>query len=984
MISKIKYLILILLSFSFVFNAQESGGENDVEEVVTVGTQIKGAKINEALPVTVISAEDIEDLGVDSGDDLLSSLPEQGINQFGETGDTGGINGARGDVGSYDIRSLGTGNTLVLINGRRIVSGASYQTEEIGGSFVPVESPNTQILPLGLIDRVEILRDGAAAVYGSDAVAAVVNNVLDTNFEGFEMRVRYKNFEHYDRDDHTVTFKWGETFNNGKTNVSSYASFYDRDRIRAVEDEVMGFCDRDVFANDGYNIYDCSTNSPWAQFDMSGRAAYTDSSGEFVILPANNPNCVQQLGDGVCAGKDGADLNFNWYADRDYLGALERRNIFTFLNHDMDDGNEMYMEFGYYDSDYTQSREAASPLTAQKFIVPADHPNNFTGKTLQLDNYRTVDFGPRIVSSQKTNVRLLLGFRGQLTSGWDWDTAYVWNEEISDNTVFNRVDANAFDMLLQNGLYNPFNGGGVVGRLDANGDPTSWYDTTPGASESILDMARIDVFRNNGRNLQTFDFKLSRPDLFSLPGGDVSALMGFEWRGDSFYDDRDPNLDGTNVYTARTTSGNPSSDPFATYPYVSNVVGSSPTPDNNGERTVNSFFVELGVPVVSPEMNVPGVQAFDLQFAYRNEAYNDFEGEDVSRYAFGWRVSDNILLRGSSQETFRAPNLYTINEAIVSRVNTRWDWAAKYVDLAATAAGLGSSTLWDSDGRYSVIRNTQGSRNLMAELAQNDTVGLVLEFNNMIVTYDVWEISSDRTVGLLGEENAMLIDLVRRLGGDCDGYGAVVRVAPNAGEVETMEAVGFPCPFGQAIAVQEDYINLGPRNVAGWDGAFIYDLDFDWGSVELQHLISYTRKKSQDKSGLVDEVEAAYADGLLDPIAYPVVGLGSLLQIEQSPKKKTKTTLRVKKGNWALGFTETGRGIVLEPDVGLRPVAAYKRLNAYLDYNFELNGNDTRMRFGVNNLHDRRPPLADYRFGFLGDLDIGTRRDFYFDFRVRY
>ena len=80
-----------------------------------------------------------------------------------------------------------------------------------------------------------------------------------------------------------------------------------------------------------------------------------------------------------------------------------------------------------------------------------------------------------------------------------------------------------------------------------------------------------------------------------------------------------------------------------------------------------------------------------------------------------WRVADGILFRGSSQETFGAPNLYTMNELTVSRVNTRWDWAAKYVDLAATAAGLGSSTLWDSDGRYGVIRNTIGSRDLLAE-----------------------------------------------------------------------------------------------------------------------------------------------------------------------------------------------------------------------------------------------------------------------------
>jgi len=982
MISKIKYLILILLSFSLAFNAQESGGENDVEEVVTVGTQIKGAKINEALPVTVVSAEDIEDLGVDSVDDLMSSLPEQGINQFGETGDTGGVNSARGDVGSYDIRSLGTGNTLVLLNGRRLVSGAGYQTEEIGGSFVPVESVNTQILPIGLLDRVEILRDGAAAVYGSDAVAAVVNNVLDTNFEGFEIRVRYKNFEHYNRDDHTVTMKWGKNF--GKTNVSTYASFYDRDRIRAIEDEVMGFCDRDVFANDGYGIYDCSTNSPWAQFDMSGRADYTDSSGEFVILPAGHSGCRLDLGDGNCAGRDGQDLYYNWYAQRDYLGALERRNVFTFINTELDNGDEMYMEIGYYDSDYTSQREAASPLTAQKFIVPATHPNNFTGKTLQLDNYRTVDFGPREVASEKTNTRFLLGFRGELSSGWDYDTAFVYNEELSDNTTYNRVSASAFDALLQAGLYNPFNGGGVVGRLDADGDPTAWYDLTPGASEAILDTARIDVFRNNGRTLNTFDFKLTKADFFELPAGNVGALVGVEWRGDSFFDDRDPNLDGTNVYVRRTSSGALSSRADYTYPFISNVVGSSPTPDNEGKRTVSSVFVELGIPLVSPEMNVPAVQSLDLQVAYRNEAYNDFEGENVSRYALGWRISNNLLVRASSQETFRAPNMYTINEQVVSRVNTRWDWAAKYVDLAATAAGLGSSTLWDSDGRYGVIRNTIGSKDLQAELAQNDTIGLVFELNNLVVTYDVWEISSDRTVGLLGEENSMLIDLIRRLGGDCDGFGAVTREDPASDEVEVMEALGFPCPFGQATSVYNNYVNLGPRNVAGWDGAFLYDLDFDWGSIELKHLVSYTTKKEQDSSGLVDEVLAAYDSGLLDETAYPLIGLGDLLQIEQSPKRKVKTTLRFKKGNWALGFVETGRGIVLEPDVGFRPVAPYKRLNAYLDYNFSLNDNDARMRFGVNNLHDRRPPLADYRFGFMGDLDIGTRRDFYFDFRVRY
>ena len=266
----------------------------------------------------------------------------------------------------------------------------------------------------------------------------------------------------------------------------------------------------------------------------------------------------------------------------------------------------MFMEFGYYDSDYTSDREQASPLSAQKFIVPANHPNNFTGKTLQLDNYRLNDFGPRVVHSQEIQQELFW-FRGVIIRLGLRYSLY-FNEEISDNTIYNRVSASAFDALLQAGLYNPFNGGGILGRPDSDGDPTAWGDWTPGASEAVMDTAKINVFRNNGRTLNTFDFKLSRPDLFSVPAGNVSALLGVEWRGDSFFVD-EINLDGTNTYTRRTSSGALSSRADYTYPFISNVVGSSPTPDNEGKRTVNSYFVELGVPLVSPEMNVPTVQA---------------------------------------------------------------------------------------------------------------------------------------------------------------------------------------------------------------------------------------------------------------------------------------------------------------------------------------------------------------------------------------
>ena len=157
--SKLKYLLLLACAVVFSVNAQESDSSNDVEEVVVTGTQIKGARINEALPVTVITADDIDDRGINSGDELLATLTEQGVNQFNDVGSNGGgVNASRGDVGAFDIRSLGTGNTLVLLNGRRMIATPSYQTEELGGSYVPVATVNSNNIPVSLVDRVEILR----------------------------------------------------------------------------------------------------------------------------------------------------------------------------------------------------------------------------------------------------------------------------------------------------------------------------------------------------------------------------------------------------------------------------------------------------------------------------------------------------------------------------------------------------------------------------------------------------------------------------------------------------------------------------------------------------------------------------------------------------------------------------------------------------------------------------------------------------------
>jgi Outer membrane receptor for ferrienterochelin and colicins len=122
---------------------------------------------------------------------------------------SGGVNSSRGDVGAYNLRNMGVGNTLTLLNGRRMVNSPGYQTELLGGDYVPTVSVNTNLVPVWGIDRLEILRDGASAIYGADAVSGVVNNVLQTDYEGFQFRTKMGWYEHFGANDKTFTAKWG-------------------------------------------------------------------------------------------------------------------------------------------------------------------------------------------------------------------------------------------------------------------------------------------------------------------------------------------------------------------------------------------------------------------------------------------------------------------------------------------------------------------------------------------------------------------------------------------------------------------------------------------------------------------------------------------------------------------------------------------------------------------------------------------------------
>ena len=957
----------------------------EIEEIVVTGSHIKGANITGALPVSVISAEDIEAMGVESGDELMQFIPEQGQNFFNEAENiSGGVNSARGDVGAFNLRSLGTGNTLVLLNGRRMVNAAAYQTEEVGGSFVPVNTANSNTLPVYGVDRVEILKDGASALYGADAVAGVVNHVLRTDMDGFQILLRYGWYDHVGRNTERVSVVWGDYFNDDRTHVGMTADYYLRDRVSAHEDERWANADLrwrvppdSPWAGD-LRFRNNSANSLYGQFDVRASARstglrneLTDGSGEFETYPAGDSRCQWDLGYGTCGGIDGqGTYRHNINETRDLSSDLKRGNLFVVLSHEFEGGTESFSELHYYTSDTHLYRHASAPFSTVKLRVAAENyynpfgpcgsPNRLPdsvlpsqvpceGLELEIDNYRAAQL-PRIVENDGSVVRLLTGFRGEM-GHWDWEGALVWSRAEREDLTRNR---------LSNTL-----------MVEALSDPTpAAYNPFSGGVDSNIERALVDVYRNNEMTLAMGDFQVSTAELFDLPWGPAGGVAGAEVRRETFEDDRDPRLDGTIVFT--DFQGD-------TYPYVSDVVNSSPTPDGSGGRTVTSLFTELQLPFMS---------RIDVQLAARYENFSDVGSTVVGKFAAGWQIAPTVLLRGSWSEAFRAPNLVTINEEIVARQNTRSDFACAYA--AAYGGDPEQNTL---DCRNSTQRVAQGSKLLEPERSDNYSFGIVVQpLNTLTLTLDFWSIRKEETIGLLGEENHTVLDLLARLQhgasncGSLNSNPAVVRETElDDDEAAVYQAAGI-CPAGLIRYIDDHYVNLDTRSLKGWDAKLLYSQETPIGDFRVSYWASFLSKFDQVPGGRAAELLAAKQDGVI-PASIPISGFAGLLQQDGNQKSRQTLILSWRRNPLAFSLTGFHLGTFYQDSLTLDDGTLYwipsvTRWNLKLDYRWKMIDQNWRLRLGVNNLFDKRAPLADRYFGYFSDAHQDFGRNYYLQIRI--
>ena len=1011
----VKFLCSLMLLMPFALLAQEESNDADVEEVVVVGSQIKGASITAALPVTVLSAEDIEALGVGDGEELVEGLVEQGMNFFNEQERaSGGVNAGRGDTGAYNLRNMGVGNTLTLLNGRRMVNNAGYQTEFIGGDFVPTVTVNTNLIPTNGLDRLEILRDGASAIYGADAVAGVVNNVLQTDYDGSSLAVRVTGYEHFDAQNYDISYKFGTDFNDGATNISLFARYRDRGNISASEDERWYSQDyRRYLADDSpFNVTAMRNTSTFGWFGLDlrsrgvGEAWHASNDGETELADATDPRGGAALcalpgavntGFGTCMFDTNlGDNRSNQRGMGDYRGDMKRSQIFLFTNHEFDNGVELFNEVGYYQSE-TFRRISAGSFRSSMYSIPGDYywfsqlPESIgfpTSRSVGIDGWRPFNLN-REISVDKHSTRFVLGLRGTTKNGWDWETAIVNADAKSVDAAANRITYEA--------LYEQF-----YGDISTTADAFNIFDTNweTNNGDNIL----TTIYRRDKSSLDMVDFKFSNDELFELPAGPVGMLIGFERRKESYTDDRDPYLDGTitNQDCCGVTSATRS------HPFTSGVLGSSPTIDVTGTKRVTSTFMEMIIPIT---------EKMDAQVAFRNEDFSDTESTTVGRIALGYVFNDLIKVRASVSTAFRSPNILQINQPYVTRTGTRTDAVQEYRiyknnndTRPASGSGFANDYTISNTLHYRL-----GNPNLKPEESDNATFGVVITPNDSLtLTIDTWSIEKDNTIGLFGRNNSSVYDLLLRInqgiGGAttvsemlafCEGKNVlndqfdkyaldgsyVLRDAdPSSSYDDDFFNAGI-CPAGQQDTIYEPYQNLALRTVEGTDIAVYYDFETSFGDFKVTLQNSTTDKFEQTPSAQFAAIDAAVADGTLPP--YTVLeGYGDLIKNENIGTDE-KTTLKVNYRNGDYGATLSVLKLGELFDNGVKsddgqvyviPSMTTANLSVYKD--FMLNGNDARLRFMIRNIADERAPLADGWFGFYSDLHRDDGRHYYIDLKM--
>ena len=591
--------------------AQQTGNDEDdyIEEVIVTGSYIrKTSQFDSPSPIETVDAGQLEAIGAKNIADVIQTLT---INTGSQNNPDAFTQNSTTGTSNFNLRGLGVSSTLVLLNGKRQVL-TGLPTNE-GLNFVDTSS----LVPLIAVDNIEILKDGAAALYGSDAVAGVVNFKTRDNFEGLEITGDYQFVsDEGDQSEYVLQALFGAQ--GDRSSVIAAISYTDRSPLSTLEKRLSRpQDDTSNLGNPGSYFFPAGPLVGLPIIDPTG----CSSVGGFETLLAP-PGTVPGLNIGLC-GFDFGDY-FNLVPDETRLNGFARGA------YQLTDTIEANMEIGFARNRVIRGNSPTFPNLLFP-SVPASNPGNPFGTTVNFFG-RAIGNGGEVSPSinELDTWRFAGGLEGEFANGWYWEASYVGAKNESVNSTADTLgqefqDAlNGFGGTRCNGPTNPAVLPGVGDCSYFNPFATSLLGVLPNSQDTINSFTARQVLDTTSE-LQTVQGVISG-ELFEMPAGMASIAIGGQYRKEELQHD----------YNSLANA-----DRFAF------VIGN---PDFNADRDVNAAFVELGLPLAD---------TFDLQLAVRYEDYGGAIGSTTDPKIAGiFRPTDTFTARASYSTAFRAPSLF--------------------------------------------------------------------------------------------------------------------------------------------------------------------------------------------------------------------------------------------------------------------------------------------------------------------------------------
>lgn len=663
-------LAAVCASLALPAVAQEAESDERVEEIVVTGSKLRRDEFSSISPVQVIGGQEAVKIGIADTTQMIAESPvvfgtqlDGSVNAGSTTGAVEGVPASGPGAATVALRGLGAERTLLLVNGRRLAPS--------GVRGAPV-APDLNLIPSAMIDRIEILTDGASSIYGADAVAGVVNIILRDNFEGAEVR-GFTSMPTEDGGQETL-FSAVAGVSNDSGNITIAAEFFDRDHIFTRNRSGWNNCLRDIEVDPatGQTYSVCHDSRPDNAVFIGSRGFIYDTPGTTDIgIPGFSSNAgaaawLNRPGTNALTGS-ATETPYNLQQeelDTQLQGDIQRINLYATGDYELTPGHSLYMETSYSQRTNTDIFTSEQAFPGIPAMIPQEDANgniivDGTGAPILVDNPLNPfneDALPvyslaGLTQQRETdidNFRVVLGGEGELgfgamrDKGWIYDVSVAWEESSGSS-----VQAGMFEPHVRESIdtLRMDSGGNLVCGLPrtalsfgfltpAQCVVVDWFAdslwTTRGGNKQFATQAETDFLFGNVINTTTLNQThlsgLITGDLFEMKHGTVGLVLGMEWRENS--------IDSANdIVRAQALSASEAPDQEA---------------DTIGETSIFDIYAETELPLAEwATVNLSGRYTDEENFG------NEFTYSAKAEI----QPTESLRFRGTFGTTFRAPNL---------------------------------------------------------------------------------------------------------------------------------------------------------------------------------------------------------------------------------------------------------------------------------------------------------------------------------------